>query len=88
MHGPAESNYNLGKLLVDRGRPHEAIIYFQSAVELDPTMEAAQTAIAQLQGVPMQGADDHARKFAERVIMPQPSDRSEVRTTVRTATTG
>jgi tetratricopeptide (TPR) repeat protein len=52
VHGPAESNYNLGQLLVDRGRPHEAITYFQRAVELDPSMQQAQLAIAQLNGVP------------------------------------
>jgi TPR repeat protein len=72
VHGPAVANYNLGKLLVDRGRPHESIIYFQSAAELDPTMEAAHMAIAQLQGVPMQGPTT-TPQFAERVIVPQPA---------------
>lgn len=77
VHGPGVANYNLGKLLVDRGRPHESIIYFQAAAELDPTMEAAHTAIAQLQGVPMQGMSVQGPtttpQFAERVIMPQPA---------------
>ena len=50
VHGPAEANYNLGQLLVNRGRPHEAIVYFQRAVELDPNMQPAQEAIAQLCG--------------------------------------
>ncbi len=52
VHGPAESNYNLGQLLVDRNRPHEAIAFFQRALELDPTMQQAQLAIAQLNGMP------------------------------------
>jgi tetratricopeptide (TPR) repeat protein len=72
VHGSAVANYNLGKLLVDRGRPHESIIYFQSAAELDPSMEAAHMAIAQLQGVPMQGPMG-TPQFAERVIVPQPA---------------
>jgi len=50
VHGPADSNYNLGQLLVDRGRPHEAVMYFQAALDLDPSMEAARLAIAQLHG--------------------------------------
>ncbi len=50
VHGPAESNYNLGQLLVDRGRPQEAVMYFQTALNLDPTMESARLAIAQLHG--------------------------------------
>jgi hypothetical protein len=50
VHGPAASNYNLGRLLVDRGRSHEAVAYFQAALDADPTMEPARTAIAQLHG--------------------------------------
>jgi Flp pilus assembly protein TadD len=72
VHGPAVANYNIGKLLVDRGRPHESIIYFQTAAQLDPTMEAAHLAIAQIQGVPVQGPTS-TPQFAERVIMPQPA---------------
>lgn len=53
VHSPAESNYNLGQLLVDRGRPHEAIAYFQRAQEIDPSMQQAQLAIAQIHGVPV-----------------------------------
>jgi Tfp pilus assembly protein PilF len=50
VHSPAESNYNLGQLLVDRGRPHEAVLYFQSALDVDPTLEPARLAVAQLHG--------------------------------------
>jgi tetratricopeptide (TPR) repeat protein len=53
VHSPADSNYNLGQLLVDRGRPHEAVVYFQRALEIDPSMQQAQLAIAQINGVPV-----------------------------------
>jgi tetratricopeptide (TPR) repeat protein len=53
VHGPAESSYNLGQLLVDRGRPNDAIGYFERAVALDPSMQQARTAIAQLNGAPV-----------------------------------
>lgn len=53
VHSPADSNYNLGQLLVDRGRPHEAVAYFQRALEIDPSMQQAQLAIAQINGVPV-----------------------------------
>jgi superkiller protein 3 len=65
-HGPAESSYNLGQLLADRGRPHEAVMYFQQALELDPTMQPAQLAIAQLSGAPAT-----ARQFAAEPAMQQ-----------------
>jgi tetratricopeptide (TPR) repeat protein len=50
VHGPAEANYNLGQLLVQRGRTQEALGYFQSALAQNPSMTHAQTAIAKLQG--------------------------------------
>jgi len=53
VHSPADANFNIGQLLVDRGRPHEAYTYFQHALELDPSMQAAQDAIARLNGVPV-----------------------------------
>ncbi len=69
VHGPAESNYNLGQLLVDRGRPHEAVMYFQTALNLDPTMESARLAIAQLHGA----ANDPAQ-VVEGAPMMQPQE--------------
>jgi Tfp pilus assembly protein PilF len=69
VHGPAASNYNLGKLLVDRGRPHEAIVFFQTAVELDPTMQPAHAAIAQLNGQPAAPT----QVAVENASMPQPA---------------
>lgn len=50
VHGPAEANYNVGQLLVQRGRTQEALGYFQSALAQNPSMTHAQTAIAKLQG--------------------------------------
>jgi tetratricopeptide (TPR) repeat protein len=49
-HGGAEANYNMGQLLVQRGRPADAAPYFATAVELNPTMQPAQEALAKLQG--------------------------------------
>ncbi len=68
VHEPAVANYNLGQLLVGRGRQHEAIAYFLSAIEIDPTMEPAHAAIAQLQGRP---ASVSSPVVAERTL-PQP----------------
>jgi Tfp pilus assembly protein PilF len=65
VHAPAESNYNLGQLLVDRGRPHEAVMYFQTALNLDPTMEPARLAIAQLHGT----ANDPAQVVVDGPMM-------------------
>lgn len=43
VHGPAESNYNLGQLLVQRGRAAEATPYFQVAQRMDPGLLSAST---------------------------------------------
>jgi tetratricopeptide (TPR) repeat protein len=50
VHGPAEANYNLGQLLVQRGRPGDAVAYFQTALQINPDMQAAHVALGQLQG--------------------------------------
>jgi tetratricopeptide (TPR) repeat protein len=50
VHGPAPANYNMGQLLVERGRTMEAAGYFAAALEIDPTMQAAHAALANLQG--------------------------------------
>ncbi len=50
VHGPAEANYNLGQLLVQRGRADEATPFFQAAVEQNPQMQSAHVALADLQG--------------------------------------
>lgn len=50
VHNPAEANFNLGQLLVDRGRPTDAIGYFQAALQLNPGMTQAQDALAKING--------------------------------------
>jgi tetratricopeptide (TPR) repeat protein len=50
VHGGAVANYNMGQLLVQRGRAMDAAPYFAAALEIDPTMQVAQTALASLQG--------------------------------------
>ena len=50
VHGSADANFNLGQLLVQRARPNEAVPYFVAAIEQKPDMQAAQEALAKLQG--------------------------------------
>jgi Flp pilus assembly protein TadD len=52
VHAPAEANYNLGQLLVQRGRPVDATVYFQTALQHNPELQSAQMALGQLQGQP------------------------------------
>lgn len=46
---PAEANYNLGQLMVQRGRPQDALVYFQVALAQNPSLREAETSIAMLQ---------------------------------------
>jgi tetratricopeptide (TPR) repeat protein len=48
VHNPAEANFNLGQLLVDRGRPADAVPYFQTALQLNPGMQPASDALVKL----------------------------------------
>ena len=50
VHDAADANYNLGQLLVERGRPADAAQYFQAAVQQNPGMQQAQVALAKMQG--------------------------------------
>lgn len=70
VHPPAESSYNLGQLLVDRGRPHEAITYFEQALALDPTMQPAQLAIARLNGAPATATQFAAEPAPRQQVIP------------------
>jgi tetratricopeptide (TPR) repeat protein len=56
VHGSAEANYNLGQLFVQRGRAAEAAPYYHAAVEQNPQLQAAQVALAQLQGTSLPAA--------------------------------
>ena len=48
VHPGAVANYNMGQLLVQRGRAADAAPYFVTALELDPTMQPAQATLASL----------------------------------------
>jgi tetratricopeptide (TPR) repeat protein len=48
VHNPGEANFNLGQLLVDRGRSADAPTYFQAALQHNPSMQQAQDALAKL----------------------------------------
>ncbi len=50
VHSPADANFNLGQLLVERGRAADAAPYFQTALQLNPGLQQAQEALAKLQG--------------------------------------
>jgi tetratricopeptide (TPR) repeat protein len=63
VHGVAEANYNMGQLLVGRGRAAEAAPYFQVALQHDPTMQAAQIALTNLQGADMASARVGSQNF-------------------------
>jgi tetratricopeptide (TPR) repeat protein len=56
VHGGAEANYNLGQLLVERGRASEAAPYFQVAVAHNPQLQEAHAALAKVQGNATAGA--------------------------------
>lgn len=50
VHGSPDANFNLGQLLVQRGRSADAAPYFQIALQQNPAMQPAQEALAKLQG--------------------------------------
>jgi tetratricopeptide (TPR) repeat protein len=56
VHNLADANYNLGQLLVERGRAADAAPYFQTALQQSPGMHQAQDALAKLQGNQVAGA--------------------------------
>jgi uncharacterized protein HemY len=77
VHGSADANFNLGQLLVQRGRPSEAAAYFIAAIEQKPDLQAAQEALAKLQGttntVPVATASAPVAPAAEKPT-PTPTD--------------
>lgn len=48
VHNQADANFNLGQLLVDRGRAADAAPYFQAALQQNPNMQQAQDALNKL----------------------------------------
>jgi tetratricopeptide (TPR) repeat protein len=48
VHGPAEAQFNMGSLLVQRNRASEAEAYFEQALDINPDMKEASAALAQL----------------------------------------
>ena len=77
VHNPADANFNLGQLLVDRGRPADAVTYFQAALQLNPSMQQAQDALAKL-GVPTNAAVQRKRRQTAPQQQAAPADRSLV----------
>jgi len=81
VHGPAEANYNLGQLMIQRGRQQEALVYFQVALAQNPSLRQAETSIAMLQRsgvgaappiVPAQpGAAAYGSQPAGQAVAPQ-----------------
>jgi tetratricopeptide (TPR) repeat protein len=54
VHAPADANFNMGQLLVQRNRAADAAPYFAAALEINPAMQPAYEALGKLQG-PMVG---------------------------------
>jgi tetratricopeptide (TPR) repeat protein len=77
VHGSAEANYNFGQLLVQRGRAPEAAPYFIAALEQNPNMPAAQSALAALQG-PGVEAGQPAVVTTTETVAPQESVMQQV----------
>lgn len=48
VHNPAEADFNLGQLLVERGRPADAVAHFQAALQQNPNLQSARDALAKL----------------------------------------
>lgn len=85
VHGPAVSNYNMGQLLVARGRPNESMAYFQTALQLDASMDAARMAIAQLSQEPSKAQTQVASEELQPQRSPKPSEFGPVLTPQRPA---
>jgi hypothetical protein len=70
-HAPAEANYDLGQLLVQRNRPQDAAKYFQAALNIDPAMQPAQAALAQLNS---SAPGQQPTTVAQNMGAPRPSE--------------
>lgn len=73
VHGAADANYNLGQLLVQRGRRADAAPYFVAALEQSPGMQAARLALARLQGQDVAGTPTAASQPAVAAETPVPA---------------
>jgi tetratricopeptide (TPR) repeat protein len=71
VHNPAEANFNLGQLLVDRGRPADAVGYFQAALQLNPGMTQAQDALAKINGQVQYNVAQQTPAPTTPVLVPQ-----------------
>ena len=70
VHQPAVAHFNLGQLFSQRGRNAEAAGCFQTACQIDPTMQPAQAAFARLQQANVQVA---SRPATQSVLVPPTS---------------
>jgi tetratricopeptide (TPR) repeat protein len=71
VHNPAEANFNLGQLLVDRGRSTDAVPYFQVALQLNPGMTQAQDALAKINGQVQYNVAQQTPAATPPVLAPQ-----------------
>lgn len=67
VHNAAEANFNLGQLLVDRGRPADAAVYFQTALQLNPGLQPAAEALAKIGVQPSQPSQPNIAQQAPAV---------------------
>lgn len=73
VYPPAVVNYNLGVLLVERGRHAEAERYLGAALAIDPTMEPARAALAQLRPASPAYQTARAPQAPRPAIAPNPT---------------
>lgn len=80
VHGPADANYNLGQLLVERGRGADAVPYFQAALQQNPNMQPAQEALAKLQATKMAAAPRTAAvpPIGQAIVTPAPQPMAQL----------
>lgn len=67
VHQPAVAHFNLGQLFAQRGRNAEAATCFQTACQIDPTLQPAQAALARLRPANVQVA---SRPATQSVLVP------------------
>jgi Tfp pilus assembly protein PilF len=67
VHQPAVAHYNLGQLFAKRGRHSEAAHCFQTACQIDPTLQPAYAALARTQQQTVQVA---SRQPMQSVLVP------------------
>lgn len=74
VHPPAVAHYNMGQLFSQRGRHAEAAQCYQTALQIDPSLQQAQAALARLEAGDLHvAARPSATPQPSPVMNPQPT---------------